>query len=240
MHTEHLFDDRASLFAALRVDLVARLRTALTTAQSTTLLLAGGTTPLPLYRQLATAPRPWQRLHFARVDERWVPLTDPGSNESALRASLAPALSAGAHFTGMQAMAGHGKAVITLQRALPDCNRRYHALPRPWSAALLGMGADCHTASLFPQATGLDAALRAREPCAALSAQRSTITGEHLLRMSLTPWALQQCQQLYLLITGADKLATYRRAWHNSDPRQLPIASLLHQQQVPLALYWSP
>ena len=104
------------------------------------------------------------------------------------------------------------------------------------------MGLDGHTASLFPTAQGLESALDAgnNNLCAAIMADPSEVTGELIERMSLTLAGLLQSRQLHLLITGADKLGVYQRVLASPNEISMPVAAVLHQDEIPVVVYWAP
>lgn len=240
MPAEFFFNDRSTMLAALQAALCARLRESLAVAEHCTLLLSGGNTPVPLYQQLANADLPWQRIEVALCDERWVDVSHEASNERMLRTTLLRERAAACRFTGMKSALPLGPALSDAAAAVRECNTRYSRLPKPWSAALLGMGPDGHTASLFPAAEGLQAALADSGPCAAIHARPSAVTGAHLLRMTLTPRALLGCECIYLLFTGVDRRAIYERALTVPDPTELPASLFLQQDTVPVHVYWCP
>jgi len=240
MPAEFFFDDRSTMFAALQAALCARLQESLAVAEHCTLLLSGGNTPVPLYQQLASADLPWQRIEVALCDERWVDTAHEASNERMLRTTLLRERAALCRFTGMKSTLPLGPALRDAAAAVHDCNTRYARLPKPWSAALLGMGPDGHTASLFPAAEGLQAALSGNGPCAAIHARASAVTGIHLQRMTLTPRALLDCGCIYLLFTGTDRRAVYERALTAPDRTQMPVSLFLQQDTVPVHVYWCP
>ena len=163
--TEHKFSDREQMLDALYDAMVVDLEQALDAQAQATLLLSGGSTPAPLYRRLANAPLDWARIDVALVDERWVAADDEASNERLLRETLLTGNAAKARFTGMK-----NEALSPFDGAA-ECNARYAALPAPGTICLLGMGADGHTASLFPNAEGLEAALASQQHCAAIRAR---------------------------------------------------------------------
>lgn len=231
---EHKFTDRAELIDSLYQALVEELQQALAQHSSTTILLSGGSTPVPLYRQLSSADLNWNQIHIALVDERWVETDSAASNERLLRENLLIDKASNAVFTGMKNNHQNpfdGEA---------ECNALYAALPSPGTICLLGMGPDGHTASLFPDAEGLNAALESSQHCAAINAVKSNVTGDNLERMTLTPWSILQSRRLILLITGDDKWEVYEQAREAEATADQPISLFIHQDSVPLEVYWAP
>jgi len=84
------------------------------------------------------------------------------------------------------------------------------------------MGADMHTASLFPGADNLAAALAADAPI--LMPMRAEGAGEP--RITLTAQVLNGAMSKHLQITGAEKREALERA-QGMDSMQAPVAAVL-------------
>ena len=134
--------------------------------------LAGGTTPGRTYELLPRLLEDWRGVHLWFGDERCVPLDDPDSNAVLLRDTLFPALPADAPGPIVHRVerAGDGDPPA----AAADYERELRATvpgePPPLDLALLGLGEDGHTASLFPDDPVLEererlvVAVRGRKP----------------------------------------------------------------------------
>lgn len=188
--------------------------------------LAGGSTPVPIYNLLREMPLPWDQLTISPTDERWVQLEEPASNEGMLRRELLGPDAAGVELVSMARRAADPGA----DAAAAD--QTLARLGRPFDVALLGMGADGHTASWFPDARGLDVALSSQRHCVAVE---PPATPEP--RLTLTRAALLSTGNLLLVIGGAEKWAVYRDAI--ADPARYPVGALLQQQSAPLDVYWA-
>jgi len=230
------FSDRNDLVATLKKHLVDVIRNAIAERGQATLALSGGSTPLPLYAELANESLDWERVCVALVDERWVNADHPASNETAIRSALAPALAAGATLIGMK------NASTSASAGLPDCLQAYDALRLPFDLVLLGMGEDGHTASWFPHAAGLDEALAKDAPrCAAVIAQQSAVTGANTERMTLTLPAIASARDIVLLITGDSKQRVLESAIARPQAvADMPVRALLAYESAPLDVWWSP
>lgn len=233
---EKFYPDRDSLFTALTQDCQSRLQQALQANSAASFLVSGGSTPKPLYQSLSHCGLAWENIQVALVDERWVAPGQTGSNQTFIEQSLLQNNAATAQY--IPTKTPHPTATA----GLADCEANYQQLTRPFDLVILGMGPDAHTASLFPQAQGLAAALdpNQQQLCSAITAIPSDVTGELVERLSLSLYGLLQARQLHLLITGEDKLAVYRQALANQDVLQSPISAVLHQQQIPVYIYWAP
>src|SRR5262249_45525345 len=150
-----LYRTAAEIFAAAATDAVAA-------RGSFRVALSGGSTPKSLYARLAEDPAlrariPWDRVHFFFGDERHVPPDHQDSNfrmaQDALFARLPVPPGGVWRIKGEYASAAD--AANEYERDLNSLRAPGSAeLPR-FDLVLLGMGADGHTASLFPQSAAL-------------------------------------------------------------------------------------
>lgn len=236
MVTEHLFNNRQEMIDALQAVCVKALNEAIENRGEASFMVSGGSTPEPLYKSLSHVDLDWASVYVALVDERWVDFDHDKSNEAFTVKHLIQNKAAVANLVGMK------NTAATAEEGLADCEAAYQQLAQPFDITILGMGSDGHTASLFPHAKGLDAALNpvSTELCAAIIANQSEVTGAITERMTLTLAGLLRSKSLLLLITGDEKLTVLRQAQAGTDINEMPIRAVLQQQQVPVMIYWAP
>ncbi|MFA7555354.1 MAG: 6-phosphogluconolactonase [Spongiibacteraceae bacterium] len=236
MITEHFFDDKKSMFAALLEECKTLLHKAINENGQATLLVSGGGTPKPLYQALSRLDIDWEKVTVALVDERWVDSDHPSSNEALIKNNFLQNKAVAASLIGMKT------TDVSAADGQQRCEQAYQQLNKPFDLTILGMGPDGHTASLFPLSKGLHSALDEKNInlCTAITATASEVTGVLTERMSLTLNGLLQSKQLHLLITGEDKLAVYKNALLKPDAMLMPISAVLHQQKIPVVVYWAP
>lgn len=224
------------MFDAANTRCVQLLSRALNDSQYASLLVSGGTTPVPLFKALSESPLAWERVCIALVDERWVEENHSASNAGLVKRTLLQNSASAAKFIGMK------NSRVTAQAGSREVNEAYAEIPSPFDLLLLGMGPDGHIASLFPQSSGLTSALAVDNEnlCCAIQAQQSEVAGEYTERMSLTLKGILQARQIILLITGEDKLAVYQRGLSDSCIESLPVSAVLQQRQTPVDIYWAP
>jgi 6-phosphogluconolactonase len=164
--------------------------------------LAGGRTPGRTYELLGERVEDWRDVHLWFGDERCVPLDDPDSNHRLVTETLLGALGArGVDPPLVHAVAGAGgepaAAAADYERALRDAVPTDGAGVPVLDVALLGLGEDGHTASLFPD----DAALDERERlCVPVHGTKPPFD-----RVSLTLPVLRAARRTVLLTAGAGK-----------------------------------
>ena len=212
------FESRLACAAALADELVQVLHEAVEENGEASLVVSGGTSPVQLFRELSGRKLPWDRVWVIPSDERVVPLSHPDRNESMIRRELLQNRAAAA---GLVSLLSAGP--------LPG------SLLGRFDAAVLGMGTDGHTASLFPDSPDLDAALASDKVLYRLDAPRLETS-----RISLTPHALLRCSQRYLLFFGAEKRRVFDSALASGDVSKYPVNVLLKQAEVPVTVFWAP
>lgn len=231
---ERFFDSREKMQQSLLANTEYQLERAIQLNGHATMMLSGGSTPKPLYQSLANSPIAWSKVTLGMVDERWVAPESEASNEKFIRLNLLNNLNSRPEFLEMKIdQSNHFDAVKSV-------SKKYEAVARPFDVTILGMGNDGHTASLFPHAVGLYSALTDNDSlCAAITANKSEVTGEHLDRMTLTLNAIKKSRVIKLLLTGDDKLKTYQQALAGNDVASMPIRAVLQQNETPVVVYWA-
>ena len=102
------------------------------------------------------------------------------------------------------------------------------------------MGPDGHTASLFPNADGLEHGLTTEQSVCAINAIQSDVTGSITERMTLTLNAIAQSKVVKLLISGEEKLAVYKQAKAGGDVNDMPLRAVLNHPSINIEVYWAP
>ncbi len=229
----HEHADAKALSTSVSAQLQAACAEAVASRGHAVLALAGGRTPLPLYRHLAGCPLPWSQVTVLPTDERCVPHDHQASNLREIAAVFACA-------TGVQ-LESLTTADGDPQRSQAAAQAMLRRHRDDFDAVLLGMGNDGHTASLFPGAPQLDAAL---DPGSTLDAclidPRPLPADAPYPRITLTVARLLRARTLHLLITGFDKREVLQQAIVSGDPQRHPIAAILHAPGALLHLNWSP
>ncbi|MEO0062402.1 MAG: hypothetical protein RLZZ08_962 [Pseudomonadota bacterium] len=183
--------------SAIAAWLAERLNAALAVADGpVALCVPGGATPFPILRLLSAAAIDWSRVQVWPGDDRLVAEDHPASNVGRIRALLEPV----------------GAQVVALAEG---------AVPPHFALCWLGMGADGHIASLFPNTDP-----RADDPLPLRRLRPDPLPPEAPFdRLTLTIPALLDCDQLLFVLRGAGKAALFAAAARGDT--DLPVARLL-------------
>lgn len=196
-----------------------QLAAELANSGSATLAVPGGTTPGPIFDVLSQADLDWAHVAVMLTDERWVPETSDRSNTRLIKSRLLTNKASAATYLPLFADGG------TAEEKLPELSAVI--VPNlPISVCLLGMGADMHTASIFPEADKLSEALTGTDILYPMRAP-----GAPEPRITLSADALKSAKNIHIVITGAEKRAALDKAL-TLDPIDAPVAAVLANATV--------
>jgi 6-phosphogluconolactonase len=214
------YPDRELMMLSLADAIAGELGGFLRREGRASLCVPGGTTPGPVFDTLAGVDLDWANVAVFLNDERWVPDESPRSNTRLLRERLLVGRAAKARLVPLFADAAQPEDRLEeLSAGL--------APYLPISVLLLGMGADMHTASLFPGADRLAEALLDQAPI--LMALRADAAGEP--RITLTAPVLKGAMTTHILITGPEKRTALERA-RGLTPAEAPVRAVLANATV--------
>jgi 6-phosphogluconolactonase len=178
--------------------------------------LTGGKTPKAMYEALADPDRPWRsridwpRVHLYWGDERHVPPDHRDSNFGMANRALiqhVPIRSANVH-----------RIRAELADAADAADQYAHELPAIFDVMLLGLGADCHIASIFPGSPLLEGLrdgrtmkVRSADPAVARVAavfdnrDEPDLDGPAMTRITVTPSVILESRSIVMLVSGRKK-----------------------------------
>ncbi len=208
------YPDAEMMMMELADTLAGELKNCLLAHDHASFAVPGGTTPGPIFDILCGVDLDWARVHVLLTDERWVPETSDRSNTRLLRERLLTGRAAAATYVPLYAEAE------TPEEKLPELARGL-APELPISVMLLGMGADMHTASIFPGADQLDKALHGDDLLVAMRAP-----GAPEPRITLSAKVLKSAMSRHMVIIGGEKRDALEHARH-LPPEEAPVAAVL-------------
>ena len=186
-----------------------------------TVALSGGRTPTDLYHKLFASknPIPWDKTHIFLADERFIPPDDKASNYRMINEHL---------LARIPIPKQNVHPILTEGITIEGSAKKYEADIRTFfeigandipvfDLIMLGIGADGHTASLFPGTVSLEEAKRLAIPDIADSSPAE--------RISLTLGVINNAKNICFLITGKSKAAVLKEIIEDKDST-LPAAQV--------------
>jgi 6-phosphogluconolactonase len=231
----HAFDDQNAQSAALakavgdalQASLAAQLNNPSAAPGASgarvTFAVSGGTSPRPFLQTLSTQPFDWSRVDVTLVDDRWVPETDSASNSRLAHETLLQNAAASARFLPLVDTSTTLEAQVAALNGDPQ--------RRVPNIAVLGMGEDGHTASIFADAPEWDYAITTTDHFVAVHPG----SAPHA-RISWSMSALKKVDHLFLLIAGPKKMDVLNEA--SATLQKKAISQLANDKGVRLDVYW--
>ncbi|MDY7031530.1 MAG: 6-phosphogluconolactonase [Thermodesulfobacteriota bacterium] len=199
-HINHLAEKGAEIFHGAALDSTMR-------QSCFAVALSGGSSPRLMYRTLSKEPYlsgiPWQKIHIFWVDERCVPVSNTASNYSAVKKDLLNTVPIPLnHIHPMPGEAPPEKGALQYQHELMNFFQLENGQFPVFDLIFLGMGADGHTASLFP----------GHEVLEEKEQMIVTVKGgdPYVNRLTMTFPVLNHARNVVFLVSGREKAETVK------------------------------
>ncbi|KGP63029.1 6-phosphogluconolactonase [Legionella norrlandica] len=193
------------------------------------LVVSGGKTPIDLFKKLALADLPWEKIVITLADERCVGLAASQRNERLICDFLLQHKAKNAKFISLY------DEKVDLLTHLQTVDRLIDSLPT-FDAVILGMGEDGHTASLFPCSDELSAGLDDKAKAILLVNPRTA----PFQRISLSKRRLLDSHNIFLHLLGQRKRSVLEQAMRNNKPAIMPVCAVLHNSKANVQVMYAP
>jgi len=218
----HTYSDPAAAAEACALHVTGILEEVLSGQEFATLAVSGGSTPRLMFESLVKSRFEWSRVHLFWVDERSVPPTDPASNFKLANDYLIRP----AHIPQRQVHRICGELLPdTAAKRYTEEIQEFFGLESGemphFDVVQRGMGADAHSASLFPGEPLIDD----REHIAAAIYSEA----HKQWRITLLPGVLLAAKHTVFLVTGPDKAEAVRAVFKEEyNPKKYPAQIASH------------
>jgi len=220
--TVHVFDSLSDASAAVATEIISLIEGLLSVKRTCTVALSGGSTPRELYSILSSDYRErdcWKYVTFLLVDERLVPESDDASNAGMIRKLLIQPLGLkDEQFLHPNTSLAHDECTYSYAAKL---TMRMGETPSI-DLILLGMGADGHTASIFPPAVSTEGS----DPIVIAT----TAPVQPQDRISITMQTINRASCVLFLVAGQDKERALKQVF--KDNMLLPAARVVAQDET--------
>jgi len=190
--------------------------------------VSGGSTPISLFKNFSLISIDWTKVDLTLADDRWVDSKSAYSNELLVRTHLIKNKAAKVNFIPLK------NDSKTAKEGQKNSEETLRNITLPFDVVVLGMGADGHTASLFPCSDELSDAMDLNNLNKLISISPKTAPYE---RISFTAKVIIDSKNIFLHLNGSNKLHTLESAMECKDSSKMPIYAFLEKG---LSIYWSP
>lgn len=211
-----IFSNRDHLAESLAAAVADDLKACIAINGHATLAVSGGATPALFLGHLSVCDLAWDKVTITLVDERQVDEDSPRSNARLVRLNLIAGKAAAARFVPLY--------------------KNIEAAKLNLDVVVLGMGADGHTASFFPEGDNLKQALDLATKDSVITMQAPS-AGEP--RLTFTLAKLLAASSRYLHIEGEEKRRVLEDAKAGVEQSEMPIRSVIHAT-APISVFWCP
>ena len=224
------YEDADEMAQAVAGDVGFIIDSALDGHDRALIALPGGKTPLAALKLLSEQKRNWKDVTIIPTDDRIVDVTSELSNVAMLAKLFLP--------KGARVIPLTGATAADYKMSGKAADARLADLPWPPDLVWLGMGADGHTASIFP-GPDLDEALNGPKERRALGVMPDPLPPEApVARVTLSKAAILSTRTLLITIAGSEKKAVLERAITEGVASPLPIGRVLGESDLAVDIHW--
>ncbi len=225
------YDTTAEMADAVAGEIGFVIENALDARGQALVALPGGKSPIPILERLAAAKIDWSQVTIIPTDDRLVSASNPLSNVAMIARHFVPKGATVLPITA-ESTADYCAAGRAADTQLAD-------LTWPPDLVWLGVGADGHTASIFP-GPDLEQALEGSKTRRAVGLMPDPLPAEApVARVTLSGPAILAARALLLAFSGPEKRAVVERAIEDGALSSTPIGRVLAKSGGPINIHWS-
>jgi len=226
------YDSVDELADAVAGDVGFIVESAVDARDASLIAIPGGKTGPAIYRKIAQQKLPWKKVAIIPTDDRLVAVDSEQSNVREIARAFLP--------LGARVVPLTSEAADDYRLAGNAADARLQDLSWPPDLVWLGMGADGHTASIFP-GTDLQAALDAPKARRAIGVLPEPLPAEApVARVTLTRAAILSGRTIIVTITGQQKRELLEQAIADGQSSKVPIGRVLAEVDQPIDIHWCP